>query len=136
MKNNFSDQNSHAENMKVSVDKILGQSTTLRKVKKGTEDYKKSVFCKTIEALQSLQERSFVLMNDFEIDLTKYEAPFFTILDLLLEYSFNKEQINLINFYMYDRYTPDGQILGLVDNDGESVPFETPEDLYNIIKTL
>lgn len=130
----FSENNTHHENVKISIDKILGQQTSMRSVKKSKEDHKKILFTKIIDKIDMLTERSAILDEQFDLDLTKYETPYMILIDELLELSFNKKQINLINFYLYDRYGADGTITQLVDENQEIIVLESAGDLYELLK--
>ena len=80
------------------------------------------------------EERSIGLDEAFCVNLEKYNQVFFDVIQDLLSYSFNREQMNLLNFYLYDRYCADGAVLDLVDNEGNHVPLDTPTDLWFVIK--
>lgn len=132
----FSENKSHEENIKVSIDKILGQSTTLRKVKKSGEDHRKAVFNKILNNLIAVEERSVVIDELYSLDLSKYNNLFFDIIEDILALHFNKEQVNLINFFLYDRYSADGSIIQLHDKDGNTVKLEDGNDLWELLKTI
>jgi len=66
----------------------------------------------------------------------KHNALFFDTIDSLLKLLFNKEQINLINFYMYERISPEGDMLELVDLEGNELKLDTTDDLWYLLKNL
>ena len=114
----YSYENTHAENTKITVDKVLGQQTTSRRLRKSAEDKKKIQFCNFIDKLITAEERDITMLEVFDIDMTKYSNTFMEAIECLLDLSFNKEQIKMINFYLYDRYSPDGAVMGITDPDG------------------
>jgi hypothetical protein len=134
MKEDFSPEKSHDENVKVAIDKILGQPTNLKRKKKSAEDHKRVLFCKIIDRIIMAEERAIGLDEAFGLNLEEYNQVFFDVIQDLLSYSFNREQMNLLNFYMYDRYCADGTVLDLVDEDGNHVPLDTATDLWFVIK--
>ena len=136
MEEGFSPEKSHDENVKVAVDKILGQPTSIRKKKKSAEDHKRVLFTRIIDNIVRVEERSIAIDEAFEIDLTKYDRTFCDIIDDLLRLNFTKEQVKLIDFYMYDRYCADGTVLDLIDEKGEKVALDTPTDLWFLIKNV
>jgi hypothetical protein len=136
MEEGFSPEKSHDENVKVAVDKILGQPTSIRKKKKSAEDHKRVLFTRIIDNIVRVEERSIAIDEAFEIDLTKYDRTFCDIIDDLLRLNFTKEQVKLIDFYMYDRYCADGTVLDLIDEKGEKVALDTPTDLWLLIKNV
>ena len=70
----------------------------------------KRTFKKIIERLQEASENSMDLLN-MGVDLTSYEEPFMSVIEMLLQKSFNPYQITLINLYVYES--------GLDDLDGD-----------------
>jgi hypothetical protein len=134
MQEDFSPEKSHDENVKVAIDKILGQPTNIKRKKKTAEDHKRILFVKIIDRLILAEERSVALDESFDLNLEKYNQVFFDIIQDLLSYTFNKEQMNLLNFYMYDRYCADGTVLDLVDQEGNHVPLDSATDLWSVLK--
>jgi hypothetical protein len=134
MLDNLSPDKSHEENVKVVIDKILGQPTILKRKKKSAEDHKRILFCRIIDGLIVAEEKAIAIDEMFSINMEKYNITFFDVIQDLLNFSFNKEQLNLINFFMYDRYSADGAILDLVDTEGKLVPLESSTDLWFLIK--
>jgi hypothetical protein len=136
MKKDFSPDNSHEQNVKIAIDKILGQETDMKRRKKSVEDQKRIYFKNIIENIIAVEERSSQVEQDYSLDFTKYNASFFVIIDDLFKLYFTKEQINVINFYLYDRYTLDGKVLDLTDSANNIIKLDTPDDLWFLIKSI
>jgi hypothetical protein len=134
VKKEFNPNNTHDQNVKVAIDKIIGQDTTYRKVKKTQEDQKRILFCKIIDSLIAAEERSILLNEAHNLSLESYNQLFFDIITDFFSYNFTKKQVGLINFYLYDRYSADGTILDLVDDNGNIVPLETTVDLWHLLQ--
>jgi len=134
MEKQFNPNNTHDQNVKVAIDKIIGQETTFRKVKKTQEDQKRILFCKIIDSLIAAEERSILLNEAHNLGLDSYNQLFFDIITDFFSFNFSKKQINLINFYLYDRYCADGAILDLVDDNGGSVPLDNASDLWHLLQ--
>lgn len=131
---NFSPELPHEENMKVSIDKILGSDTVLKRQKKTAEDHKKAIFINLIEDLSSIEHRSNEMLHIFDIDMDQYEAPFYSAFDNLFSLVYNKAQINLIYFYLYERIGSEGEVSDLIDDTGKSLGLTTAEKLYEQVK--
>lgn len=136
MKNDFHPDNTHQHNVKVAIDKIIGQTTEIKRKKKSDADHKRIVFKRIIEGIVEVEERTTVIEEMFLIDLGKYNKFFFNIIDDFLNLNFNKEQIRLIDFYLYDRYTPDGNVLQLIDGDNNQIKLDTPDELWFLLKGM
>ena len=133
MKKDFDPENSHDQNVKIAIDKIIGQETSFRRLKKTQEDQKRILFCRIIDNIVMAEERAISLDEGYQIDMTKYNEMFFDIITSFLSFSFSKQQINLINFYLYDRYCVDGAVLDLIDDEGNVVLLENANDLWYLI---
>jgi hypothetical protein len=133
MRKDFDPENSHDQNVKVAIDKIIGQETSIRKLKKNSEDQKRILFNRIIDTIITTEERSVMLGEGYKMDMTDYNQPFFDIITDFLSYSFNKKQVNLINFYLYDRYCADGSVLDLIEEDGSILPLNNSNDLWYLL---
>ena len=133
MKNEFDPKNTHHQNVKVAIDKIIGQKTSFKRIKKTQEDQKRILFTRIIEAVTMAEERAISIDEGYQIDLNKYNQVFFDIILDFWNFCFTREQINLINFYLYDRYCADGSVLDLVDENDNIVPLNTANDLWFLI---
>jgi hypothetical protein len=133
MKKDFDPENSHDQNVKIAIDKIIGQETSFRRLKKTQEDQKRILFCRIIDNIVMAEERAISLDEGYQIDMSKYNEMFFDIITSFLSFSFSKQQINLINFYLYDRYCVDGAVLDLIDDEGNVVLLENANDLWYLI---
>jgi len=136
MSSDFSLENSHQENVKIAIEKILGQKTGLKRKKKTSDDQKRILFSEIIVNIMEAEDRESIMNEAFSIDMVKHNALFFDTIDALLKLLFNKEQINLINFYMYERISPEGDMLELVDLEGNELKLDTTDDLWYLLKNL
>ena len=132
----FDEKRPHQENVKIAVDKVLGKATTLKRVKKSDDDRKRALFSKILNKLVSVEERSVQINEVYDIDNSKYDNAFFDIIEDLFSMLFTKEQRNLIEFYLYERYLPNGTVVDLTNERGEIVKLDTPEDLWELLKTI
>jgi hypothetical protein len=137
MKNDFTPGNPHEENVKISVDKILGAETTFKKTKRNAEDHKRIVFCRIITNLIKVEERALIMDESHNLNFTHYDRPFFDIIEDMFSLQFSKQQIGLINFFLYDRYVADGSVLTLTnDETNEVLQLDSPEQLWEVIKKI
>ena len=77
-----------------------------------------------------------MLDADYGIITDKYNEPFFQIIDGLLYLHFGKEAGDLIMFYIYERSNPDGSFNELEDENGNIVPLNRIEDLWELVRRL
>ena len=124
------------DDAKKSIDLILGSDTTLTRRKKTQTDVTRELFNKVIINLEQANTRSFILENDFKLDLNKYDDIFYDAIDNLLIMHFGKEASELIFFYLYDRINPDGSINILTDPNGNDVILQNPDDLWVLLQIV
>ena len=124
------------DDTKKSIDLILGSDTTLTRRKKTQADATRELFNKIIINLEQANTRSFLLSGDFQLDLTKYDEVFYEAIDNLIILHFGKEAAELIFFYIYDRIDPEGNIQVLIDNNGNKILLQNPDDLWMLLQII
>jgi hypothetical protein len=122
--------------IKKAVDSLLKINSTVKRKKKAHIEKQKDLFINIINALQASQVRSNILYNDLKLDYANYDELFYQIIDSLILLHFGNEGYELISFYLYEKFTPDGEMLEMYNDDEEIIPTETPEDIWNILMTL
>jgi hypothetical protein len=81
-----------------------------------------------------LSPNHIYLEKDFAIDLSKYEENFYQVIDSLILLSFGKEIYELLSFYFYERWNPDGTQNGIIiEETDEEIMIENAEELWAII---
>jgi hypothetical protein len=131
-----SNDNSHEQNVKLSLEAVLGGTAVTRKVRKSAEDKRKDAFCIAMNAMEQADSREFILTNDFNLDLGTYNEAYSDAINALLDMLFNAEQRKLIDFYLYDRFSDDGALVALVGENNQDIFLESSGDLYDLLKTL
>ena len=126
------------EQLKKDLKKILkirGNVTKSRPVK---GQIKKEHFCKFIENYKFANDRALMLKTDFQVDFVHFEEPFVQAIESLLKLHFNKNQSQLIEWWLYEKFNQlDGTLLQLNNTETEEeIPSETPEELWNLLQTL
>ena len=52
-----------------------------------------------------------------------------------MKLSFTKEQRSIINWYLYDKFLPNGDMLILNDGEtGEEIPTDTADDIWELVQ--
>ena len=126
----------HAEGIKKSIDGIIGSDTFLKAKRKTEDDIQREKFEKIILTLEEIEARAMILGNDLGLDFSLYDEKFYQVVDGLLGLHFGKDANEVIFFYLYERFNPDGSMNGLVDKDEKRVELNSPSDLWEIIKQI
>lgn len=100
---------------------------------------KKATFIEVLEQLRVIEDRTDFLNEEIGMDLSMYEEQFFTVIESLFKLVFNKAQLALIQMYLY-QLTPDkgwdGTLTLEVNKTPTTVPFQTPSEVWEVIKEL
>tara|TARA_Y100000389_G_scaffold88652_1_gene85092 strand:+ start:302 stop:694 length:393 start_codon:yes stop_codon:yes gene_type:complete len=99
---------------------------------------KKEAFTRFIQNYKYANDRALMLKMEHAIDFVNFEEPFIQSIEALLELYFNKNQLQILHWWLYDKWnTGDESVLQLNDTEtGEEIPSDTPEELWTLIQTL
>ncbi len=104
------------------------------------EHMNKMIFVRVINNLKKIEDRRDFLLDEIGMDMTAYEDQFFSIIEDLFKMTFSKEQLALIQMYLYQLVPDkdwDGTITIETKSKGEKVVnFETAQDVWDVLKTL
>jgi ATP-dependent exoDNAse (exonuclease V) beta subunit len=120
--------------LKQSLDQLLQADTSIKRKNKKAFDQKRDLFIHLINQFEYAISKSYLLEKDFAIDLSKYEENFYQVIDSLVLLSFGKEVYELLSFYFYERWNPDGTQNGIIiEETDEEIMIENAEELWAII---
>ena len=122
------------ELLKQSLDQLLQADTAVKRKKLKEFEQKRDLFINVINQFEAAITKSYLLEKDHKIDMSKYEEGFYQIIDSLVLLAFGKEIYELLSFYFYERYNPDGSENGLIiEETGEEVFIKDAMELWDLI---
>ena len=96
----------------------------------------KKLFIGVIKQMRKIEERRDFMAEEIGMDMTAYEDQFFNVIENLMKMHFNKEQLALIQMYLY-QLVPDKEWDGTItvekNKKEEIVPFKSPTDVWEVI---
>jgi hypothetical protein len=99
----------------------------------------KKLFTQSLLLLQEIDDRRDFMEAELGVDMTQYEEKFLQVIENLFKIHFSKEQLALIQYYIYQVPLLDNWD-GKIDlSDGKTmitVDFETPEQVWNVINSI
>lgn len=120
--------------LKQSLDQLLQADTSIKRKNKKSYDQKRDLFINVINQFESAITKSYLIEKDYKIDMSKYEENFYQIIDSLILLAFGKQVYELLSFYFYERYNPDGSENGLIiEETGEEVFIKDAMELWDLI---
>ena len=126
------------EKLKDELKKILKiKGTQISKERPVKGLLKKDAFIRFIENYKFANDRTIMLKTDFQVDFVHFEEAFVQAIEALLELNFNKNQKQIIEWWLYDKWQLDGTVLQLNNTEtDEELPSDTPEELWELVQTL
>ena len=123
------------KHIKKQIDDILGTKSSLRDKLPSKKSKEKKLFCEVLQNLQFVNSRTLGMKHDYKVNMMDYDDAFYVIIENLFQLNYNQEQRNVINWWLYDKYLPTGEVLILTDTKTEEViPSETPQDIWNLVQ--
>ena len=123
------------KHIKKYVDDILGTKSNLRDKLPAKKSKEKELFCEILQNLQFVNTRTMGMKHDYKINMMDYDDPFYIAIENLFQLNYTQEQRNLVNWWLYDKYLPTGEVLILTDKEtNDVIPSDTPEDIWDLIQ--
>ena len=130
----MSEEKDNIKKIQKSIDDILGIESGLSKKRPTVKAKKRELFNIVLNGLAHINSRSLGLKHDYKIDFIEYDDPFFNVIEALINLHFNKAQKSLIEWWLYDKFLPTGEMLILKDQEtGEEIPTDTPDDVWELV---
>ena len=127
----------NVKKIKKYIDEVLNTTSSISLKRPVKQDKLKKLFCIVLNEIQFINARAVGMKHDYNIDFTEYDDPFFKIISSLMKLHFSDKQRSMINWWLYDKFLPSGDVLILNDNEtDETIPTETPEDIWELLQEL
>jgi len=121
--------------IKSYIDDILGTTSSLKDKLPSKKSYERELFCGMLRELQFVNSRTMGMKHDYKVNMMDYDDPFYSAIENLIKLRYNKNQRNVINWWLYDKFLPTGEILILTHKDTEEIiPSDTPEDVWDLVQ--
>ena len=125
----------NVDKIKSYIDDILGTKSNLRDKLPSKKSKEKELFCEVLQNLQFVNGRTLGMKHDYKINFMDYDDSFYVIIENMFQLNYTQEQRNIINWWLYDKFLPTGEVLVLTNKTTEEViPSETPEDIWDLIQ--
>lgn len=125
----------NVDKIKSYIEDVLGTKSSLRDKLPAKKSQEKQLFCEILQNLQFVNSRTMGMKHDYKINMMDYDDPFYVVIENLFKLNYTQEQRNVINWWLYDKYLPTGEVLILTNKEtGEDIPSETPEDIWDLIQ--
>ena len=121
--------------IKSYIDDILGTKSSLKNKLPSKKSHERDLFCTILRELQFVNNRTLGMKHDYKVNMLEYDDPFYTAIECFFKLHYTDEQRNMVNWWLYDKFLPTGEVLILTNKETEEViPSETPEDIWELIQ--
>ena len=125
----------NVKKIKSYIDDIIGTKSSLKEKIPSKISYERELFCTMLRDLQFVNARTMGMKHDYKINMMNYDDPFYTAIENLIKLNYTQEQQNVINWWLYDKFLPTGEVLILTHKDTEEIiPSDTPADIWDLIQ--
>ena len=74
------------------------------------------------------------LFEEGGVELSRVTDPLWFVIENSFKFIYGEKATDLILWYVYDRFSPDGEIIELEDEGGKTYILKTPKDLWSYIQ--
>ena len=116
---------------------VLNLKFNIKPLTPSQEQIDKKLFIDILKTMKEIQDRSYFLESEIGIATVGYEDKFYRVIESLFKLHFNKEQLSLIQLYLYE-LSPDKTWDGMLDLDlkekgTQTVKFKEPVDVWEVL---
>ena len=124
----------NVDKIKSYIEDVLGTKSSLRKKLPAKKSKEKELFCEMLQNLQFVNSRTMGMKHDYKINMMDYDDPFYIALENLIQLHYTQEQQNVINWWLYDKFLPTGEVLILTNKETEEViPIDEVIEVFAIV---
>lgn len=119
--------------------KNFGKNLKIQPKKKGLNE--KEIFIDIINVFDECNNRSEELEEKYMMGISSYDEAFYLMVENLLYIHYGEWKTDIILWWVYDRFGPEGEVMAIELNDHdnnskESVIVETAEQLWSFLKQI
>jgi len=119
--------------------KNFGKNLKVEPKKKGLSE--KELFIDIINVFDECNQRTEDLEETYMMGISNYDEAFYLMIENLLYIHYGEWKTDIILWWVYDRFGPEGEIMAIELNDHdsnskESVIVETAEQLWSLLKRI
>ena len=118
--------------------KNFGKNVNIKSKQKGLSE--KDIFINVIDILDECWTRSSVLGEEFSMDMSSYDEPFYLMIENLLYIKYGEWKTDVVLWWVYNRFNEKEELMPIKLNDHvekteEEILVETPEQLWEFLRS-
>lgn len=112
--------------------KDFGKNLKFEESKESKLNNEAEIFINMIDLMDSLLERSFILKEDFNLDISEYESPFLSVFEDLVLLKYGGWKYEIICWYLYTAHV-DPLIYEEDGKEPQEIKIDTAHKLWDFI---
>lgn len=121
--------------------KNFGKNVNIKAKNQSPTLSEKDIFINVVDILDQCWERSNDLSEEFGMDMTSYDEPFYLMIENLLYIKYGEWKTDVILWWAYNRFNENDELMPIKLNDHvekteEEILVETPEQLWEFLKRI
>ena len=119
--------------------KNFGKNVNIKSKQKGLSE--KELFIDIVNVFDECNQRTEDLEETYMMGISSYDEAFYLMIENLLYIHYGEWKTDIILWWVYDSFGPEGEIMAIELNDhdsnsAESVIVETAEQLWSFLKRI
>jgi hypothetical protein len=119
--------------------KNFGKNVNIKSKQKGLSE--RELFIDIVNVFDECNQRTEDLEETYMMGISNYDEAFYLMIENLLYIHYGEWKTDIILWWVYDRFGPEGEIIAVELNDHdsnskESVIVETAEQLWSLLKRI
>lgn len=115
---------------------IIGTKVSMAESPKTKAKKEQEYFCSVVQSWDEAWSRGLNVFETGRIDLAEYDATFYQIIETLFVMAYGEFKTEVISWWVYERFTAEGELAVLVTEDDKEHEIKTPLELFKFIKSL
>jgi len=124
------------EHIKLNFLHSFNSEIVVRKRNRLNFEMEKELFIQSIRLLEEIDDRGQFMAEELGLEMIHYEEKFYDVITNLFRIHYSPIQIKFIELYLSRKEINDfeGVVEVKTGKKNEKVPFDSPEDLWTVIK--
>lgn len=115
------------------LEDIVGTNVNITESTKSKIKKEQNKFCEVVQNWDKTWQRGNTIFRDTGIDLGDYDAPYYKMVENLFTMLYG-DKAEVVFWWVYERYSEEGEVATLITEDGKKHKLITPLQLYKFIK--
>jgi len=115
---------------------LVGENVRVAEAQKSVAEKEELIFIDTIETIEFIWDEDHKLNEQYGIDLLGHTQHYYHIIENLIVTQYGYDKADIIWWWVLDRFSEDGELLGVETESGDVHIIETPLQLWRFLQRM